>query len=82
MSRAGRELELLIRPLGLWRRRGAALRRLSAAWRPGADVRSLPGVGRYGADAHAAFVGDRLDVRTSDGELNKYIRWRRLTSKS
>jgi hypothetical protein len=75
MSRAGRSLENFVRPLGLWRRRAALLRRLSAEWRPGLDPSSVHGVGRYALDAHAIFVDGRRDVRPADGFLSKYLTW-------
>jgi hypothetical protein len=76
MAGAGRGLERFVRPLGLWRRRAALLRRLSAgdAWR---DPASCAGVGRYALDSHAIFVEGRLDVRPTDGKLKPYLKWRK-----
>jgi hypothetical protein len=74
MAAAGRGLERYVKPLGLWRRRAALLRRLSRQWRtPG----QCPGVGKYALDSWAIFVEGRLDVRPDDGKLRPYLTWRK-----
>jgi adenine-specific DNA glycosylase len=74
LARAGGELERFVRPLGLWRRRAALLRRLSMDWR---TPHKCAGVGQYALDSHAIFVLGRLDVRPKDGKLSSYLRWRK-----
>ena len=58
-------LEALVRPLGLYKKRGSALRRLSGDLmanhgghvpRDSASLQGLPGVGRYAANATACFA--------------------------
>lgn len=77
MSRAGMGLEAMVMPLGLWRRRAALLRRLSAACaRPGYDPRGFRGcgVGAYALDSWKIFVEGRIVRRPRDGKLREYAR--------
>lgn len=72
------ELEDLLRPLGLFRRRSATLRALASAWvasPPGSrrDVERLPGCGRYAADSWSVFVERDHDVEVSDKKLLAYL---------
>lgn len=72
------ELHLVLRPLGLWRRRALILPHLASAWLrdpPSScnDVLRLPGCGKYAADSWAIFVEGRLDVEPDDGKLNWYV---------
>ncbi|KDD73430.1 hypothetical protein H632_c2186p1 [Helicosporidium sp. ATCC 50920] len=72
----------LLRPLGLYRKRALAVRRLSReyagpAWR---DVRELHGVGDYAADAYAIFCrGAWREVRPADKDLRRYRDWLQRT---
>jgi hypothetical protein len=77
MARAGRELERIVRPLGLWRRRAALLRRLSADVARGLPPQRCAGVGQYALDSHRIFVEGRLDAKPQDGKLRAYIKWRK-----
>lgn len=71
-------LRAAIRSCGLWRRRSALLRRLSAAWAAGErDPRRLPGVGPYALDSWSIFVDGRLPRRVDDGKLQLYLKWAR-----
>lgn len=77
MAGAGRDLERMVMPLGLWRRRAALLRKLSAAClRPDFDPRKTKGcgVGAYALDSWAIFVEGRVVRRPRDGKLRKYAR--------
>lgn len=74
------ELEGLLRPLGLFRRRATSLVRLAHEWTVGGpprdadDVaRRMPGCGRYAADSWAIFVDGRTDVTVTDGKLAWYL---------
>jgi len=79
---AGGELEEMIRPLGLWRRRGKSLRLMSTVWNmieptTGEDVLDLPGCGSYASDSWMIFVEGKLpDKCPIDNYLSAY--WRRL----
>ena len=68
------ELSSVLRPLGLHRRRAAALARLSSAWLAGFDdVSELPGVGKYARDSWAVFQEGRTDVEPEDRALREYL---------
>ena len=65
------DLEDVLRPLGLWRRRAVMLPRFAGAWLRGRpetaeDVIRMPGCGRYAADSWAIFVERRFDVEPDD----------------
>lgn len=81
-----RDLEDILRPLGLWRQRSTRLPLLAQCWllRPPAtaeDVLRLPACGRYASDSWAIFMEGRTDVECHDGKLNWYLHnlQRRLT---
>lgn len=73
------DLQLPLRPLGLWRRRALTLPRFADAWLQ-AEVRTydqvlrLPGCGRYAADSWGIFMEGRTDVRPADGKLRWYLK--------
>lgn len=77
MAAAGGGLELALRPLGLWRRRGATLRRLSEGFARGLPPSKIAGVGRYGLDAYEIFVLGRDVPRPQDHFLKRYVTWRK-----
>jgi endonuclease III len=81
MAAAGPELEELIRPLGLWRRRAETLRKLGRAWPrrlpDRAGLLGLPGVGEYAADAVDLLVRRDLALEPADKELKRWARWER-----
>ncbi len=72
------ELERVLEPLGLFRRRAVSLVKFANAWllcrpREYDDVMALPGCGKYAADSWAIFVEGNLDVEPRDGKLNWYL---------
>jgi len=72
------QLEALLRPLGLHRRRAQTLIEMSRAFLGGSwrRVEELPGVGKYAADAYAIFcLGRWREVAPSDHALNAYHEW-------
>ena len=72
------QLEALLRPLGLHRRRAQTLIDMSRAFLDGSwrRVEELPGVGRYAADAYAIFcLGRWREVAPNDHALNAYHEW-------
>jgi methyl-CpG-binding domain protein 4 len=71
-------LELLLRPLGLWRRRARTLVEMSRRIANGewSDPRDLPGVGQYATDSYEIFVKGNLDVPAKDSWLRRYLEWR------
>ena len=79
LSRAdSAEVERLIRPLGLHRRRARTLIDFSAAFLKGVWRRpeELPGIGQYGADAFAIFCEGRWrETLPHDHALHWYTEW-------
>ncbi len=75
------ELEELIQPLGLSKRRAKALKKMSYGyismdWKD--NPKTLYGVGKYAHDAYRIFVLDEWkDVEPTDGALKNYLSWRR-----
>lgn len=69
------EVEALLRPLGLQRRRSASLLRLSAEYAAGewSDPIELHGVGRYARESWALFVELVRVERPSDKVLMRYV---------
>ncbi|KAL0533461.1 hypothetical protein IC582_030301 [Cucumis melo] len=69
------QIEDIIRPLGLYRKRSRTMHRLSEMYlkESWSHVTQLPGVGKYGADAHAIFcTGYWSEVEPKDHMLNYY----------
>ncbi len=69
------ELQELIKPLGMWRRRTTTLKKMSYQYHAGqwVDVEELPGVGKYARDAYRIFIlGEWKEVHPNDHALNEY----------
>lgn len=68
------DIEDLIRPLGMWRRRAVTIYRMSLdflAW-DGGDATELHGIGRYGSESYRIFfLGQRFEPQ--DKELRRYL---------
>lgn len=75
------DLEDLLRPLGLQRRRAKLVVALALAFRgldtETCDVLELPGCGRYAAESFEIFHRGRLVPRPQDKELRRYVNWAR-----
>lgn len=67
----------LIRPLGLYNRRAAALKRLTCDYMAGKPPEQCHGVGQYALDAWAIFVEGRVDLDPADHYLKPYLEWRK-----
>ena len=89
LAKADTDLEDLIRPLGLWRRRAENLRSFSAWWvrcgwnrkkrwlpATGSRLLEAPGLGRYAVDSYRIFVLGETDVETTDAVLRAALRRR------
>lgn len=69
------ELQELIKPPGIWRRRATALIKMSYQYHAGqwVDVEELPDVGKYVRDAYRIFIlGEWKEVHPNDHALNEY----------
>jgi len=69
------DLEDLIRPLGMQRKRTQTLKRMSAEYAAGGwkQAKELHGIGKYGDDAYRIFIlGDWRAVQPNDHALNDY----------
>lgn len=69
------DLEDLIRPLGMQRKRTRTLKRMSAEYAAGGwkQAKELHGIGKYGDDAYRIFIqGDWRAVQPNDHALNDY----------
>ena len=78
------QVEMLIRPLGLHRRRARTLIDFSVAFLKGAWRRpeELPGIGQYGADAFAIFCEGRWrETVPHDHALLWYTEWLQIVDK-
>jgi methyl-CpG-binding domain protein 4 len=74
------DLETLLSPLGLQRRRARSLIRMSTAYAflwDGRNPDDLPGIGKYGSDSYRIFVRGELDLVVEDKELRKYLEWKK-----
>ena len=74
------ELQTLIKPLGMWRKRTQTLLRFTREYLAGEwdQVNDLFGCGKYANDAWRIFcVGDWQDVEPNDHALNMYHEWLR-----
>lgn len=79
------EVQALIRPLGLWRRRSKTLKKMSREFilaklrtnhgtLPEEEVKNLPGVGPYALDSYRIFVlGDESRCDSKDRVLMEYL---------
>ncbi len=68
------DIEDMIKPLGMWRRRAKMLYRMSIdflGW-DGKDATDLHGIGRYGSESYRIFFqGERFEPQ--DKELRRYL---------
>lgn len=68
------DIEEMIKPLGMWRRRAVTLYRMSIdflAWN-GEDALELYGIGRYGDESYRIFFkGERFEPQ--DKELRNFL---------
>jgi methyl-CpG-binding domain protein 4 len=68
------DIEDMIKPLGMWRRRAKMLYRMSIdflSW-DGQDATDLHGIGRYGSESYRIFFnGERFEPQ--DKELRRYL---------
>lgn len=68
------EIELIVKPLGMWRRRADTIRRMSfdfMTW-DGEDAKKLHGIGRYGDESYRIFFkGEHFEP--DDKELRSYL---------
>ena len=77
------EIQEMIKPLGLSKRRSSALVRMSndyinKDWKDSPEV--LYGIGKYGSDAYRIFcIGDWKNVAPKDHALNDYHQWLKST---
>jgi methyl-CpG-binding domain protein 4 len=73
------ELQELLRPLGMWRKRTNTLRTFSYDWMrtyiPGEPVElsEMYGIGRYAIDSYKIFQLGMVDIEVTDKELKKYL---------
>lgn len=69
------DIEEVIRPLGMWRRRAQTLYKMSIdflTW-DGDDATMLHGIGKYGSDSYEIFFKNNLWVQPTDKELKRYL---------
>lgn len=73
------EIEEVLKPLGMWRRRADTMRRMSMdfiAW-DGEEAKKLHGIGRYGDESYRIFFkGERFEPQ--DKELRRYLGYPQL----
>ena len=72
------ELQTLIRPLGMWRRRAKSLIRFSAEFleKDWKNANELYGCGKYADDCYRIFcLGEWEDVVPNDRSLTRYHQW-------
>jgi adenine-specific DNA glycosylase len=68
------EIEDILKPLGMWRRRADTMRRMSLGFMTwdGEDAKQLHGIGRYGDESYRIFFkGERFEPQ--DKELRAYL---------
>lgn len=69
------DIEAVIKPLGMWRRRARMLYRMSIeflSW-DGVDATELHGIGKYGSDSYEIFFRGNTAVQPTDKELLRYL---------
>ena len=69
------DIEEVIKPLGMWRRRAKTLYKMSIdylTW-DGQDAKMLHGIGKYGSDSYEIFFKNNLAVEPTDKELKRYL---------
>ena len=72
------DLQDLIKPLGMWKRRTETLRRFSGEYleKEWSTPKELYGCGKYAEDVWKVFcVGNWREVKPNDHALNKYKDW-------
>ena len=72
------DLQNLIKPLGMWKRRTETLRRFSGEYleKEWSTPKELYGCGKYAEDVWKVFcVGNWREVKPNDHALNKYKDW-------
>lgn len=73
------EVEDIVQPLGLFKRRALSLVRLAQDYMGdvppanASEVKRLPGCGQYASDSWAIFVDGDLSIRPDDIELQGYL---------
>jgi methyl-CpG-binding domain protein 4 len=70
------DIEEIIKPLGMWRRRARSIYKMSIdylTW-DGLDAKMLYGIGKYGSDSYEIFFKNNLSVQPTDKELIKYLK--------
>ena len=70
------DIEEVLKPLGMWRRRAKILYKMSIdflTWDHD-DARDLHGIGKYGSDSYEIFFKNNLSVQPTDKELLRYLR--------
>ena len=73
-----KELQNLIKPLGMWKRRSVTLQRFSKEYSNGSWItpKDLYGCGKYAEDVWNVFcTGNWKKVEPTDKALNKYCDW-------
>lgn len=76
------DIEEVIKPLGMWRRRARILYKMSMdylTW-DHVDARDLHGIGKYGADSYDIFFKHDHSVQATDKELLHYLAYAAATS--
>lgn len=72
------ELQKLLKPLGLWRRRTKSLQKMAFVYRvtkprKASDLIGVPGCGKYARDSWAIFIDGDYGVEPTDHILLKYL---------
>jgi methyl-CpG-binding domain protein 4 len=70
------DIEEIIKPLGMWRRRARSIYKMSIdylTW-DGQDAKMLYGIGKYGSDSYEIFFKNNLSVQPTDKELIKFLK--------
>lgn len=69
------DIEEMIKPLGMWRRRAMTIYKMSIdylTW-DGVDATDLYGIGKYGSDSYEIFFKNNYAVEPTDKELKRYL---------
>jgi endonuclease III len=75
LSAKTHEIEEVLQPLGMWRRRAVTMIRMSQdflSW-DGADAAKLYGIGKYGKDSYEIFFKLNYTVQPTDKELVRHL---------
>lgn len=70
------DIEEIIKPLGMWRRRARSIYKMSIdylTW-DGQDAKMLYGIGKYGSDSYEIFFKNNLSVQPTDKELIRFLK--------